>query len=96
MGHVSCCDWACFGQKYLTGVLEDLVYGKWDKEKKEIVYNPERKANIEARNVKNLGEGDCRGARSSSIAPEGASAKSWCGRTVCTRWIPTGAKPPAI
>jgi radical SAM protein with 4Fe4S-binding SPASM domain len=60
-GHVSCCDWACFGEKYLTGVLQDLVYGKWDKEKKEIVYNDERKANIEARNVKNLVEGDCKG-----------------------------------
>jgi radical SAM protein with 4Fe4S-binding SPASM domain len=60
-GYVSCCDWACFGEKYLTGILNELIYGKWDKEHKQIVYFPDRKANIEARNVSNLGEGDCKG-----------------------------------
>lgn len=59
-GYVSCCDWACFGEKYLNGVLSQLIYGKWDREKKEIVYFPERKADIERRNVEHLAEGDCK------------------------------------
>jgi len=59
-GYVSCCDWACFGEKYLQGTLNELIYGKWDAEKKEIVYFPERKANIERRHVQHLAEGDCK------------------------------------
>ncbi len=59
-GYVSCCDWACFGSKYLDGVLNQLIYGKWDKEKKAIVYDAERKAAIEGRNVATLAEGDCK------------------------------------
>jgi hypothetical protein len=59
--YVSCCDWACFGEKYLTGVLNDLIYGKWDKAKKEIVYFPEKKTAIENRNVEHLAQGDCKG-----------------------------------
>lgn len=60
-GYVSCCDWACFGEKYLTGVLQDLIYGKWDKGSKQIVYFPEKKKAIEDRNVEHLSQGDCKG-----------------------------------
>jgi radical SAM protein with 4Fe4S-binding SPASM domain len=60
-GYVSCCDWACFGGKYLTGVLQDLIYGKWDKGTKQIVYFPEKKKAIEDRNVEHLAQGDCKG-----------------------------------
>jgi radical SAM protein with 4Fe4S-binding SPASM domain len=60
-GYVSCCDWACFGPKYLGGVLQQCVYGKWDRENKKIVYFPEAKKRIECRNVEVLGQGDCKG-----------------------------------
>jgi uncharacterized protein len=59
-GYVSCCDWAAFGPKYLPGVLQQCVYGKWDKEQKKIIYFPEAKERIEHRDTMHLGEGDCK------------------------------------
>lgn len=60
-GYVSCCDWACFGPKYLPGVLQQCIFGKWDKENKQIVYFAEEKERIETRDIAHLGEGDCKG-----------------------------------
>ncbi|OQW91371.1 MAG: hypothetical protein BWK78_04845 [Thiotrichaceae bacterium IS1] len=59
-GYVSCCDWASFGPKYLPGSLQQCIYGKWDKEKQRIIYFEDKKTRIENRNVKFLGEGDCK------------------------------------
>lgn len=60
-GYVSCCDWASFGPKYLPGVLQDCVYGKWDIFKKRIEYFEDKKRNIENRNSHNLVSGSCKG-----------------------------------
>ena len=60
-GYVSCCDWASFGPKYLPGPLQQCVYGKWDKEKRQIEYFHEKKDRIENRNIKTLGNGACNG-----------------------------------
>jgi radical SAM protein with 4Fe4S-binding SPASM domain len=58
-GCVSCCDWALFGPKYLPGPLQQLVYGKWDKKDKRIIYDKEKISRIQARNVKTLNTGAC-------------------------------------
>jgi radical SAM protein with 4Fe4S-binding SPASM domain len=60
-GYVSCCDWASFGPNYLPGILQQCVYGKWDKEQKRIVYFEDVRERIETRDVQHLGEGDCKG-----------------------------------
>ncbi len=60
-GYVSCCDWASFGPDYLSGALQQCIYGKWDREQKKIIYFPEAMARVESRNVQHLGEGDCKG-----------------------------------
>lgn len=60
-GYVSACDWASFGPRYLQGPLEELIYGKWDREDKRIIYYEDKKKRIEARNTTVLGEGDCAG-----------------------------------
>lgn len=59
-GYVSCCDWASFGPEYLNDVLQQCVYGKWDKEQKRIVYFEDRKDRIETRDVEHLSRGDCK------------------------------------
>jgi len=58
-GYVSCCDWALFGPKYLPGPLQQLVYGRWDKKKKLIIYDKEKITRIQARNTKTLETGAC-------------------------------------
>lgn len=60
-GYVSCCDWASFGPKYLPGVLQECVYGKWDVTRKKVVYFEAKKRNIENRNTLTLGSGSCEG-----------------------------------
>lgn len=60
-GYVSCCDWAAFGPNYFPGLLQQCVYGKWDKENGKIVYFKDAQKRIEDRNIYNLGQGDCKG-----------------------------------
>lgn len=62
-GHVSCCDWGSFGPKYLPGVLQQCIYGKWDKENQKIVYFEDKMKRIQDRNVTVLGEGPCKGCK---------------------------------
>lgn len=59
-GHVSCCDWALLGPKYLPGPLQALVYGKWNERIKQIVYDQERIKAICGRSVDTLSVGACR------------------------------------
>ncbi len=58
-GYVSCCDWTLLGPEYLSGPLQQLVYGKWDKKNKKIIYDKDRIKMIQARNVKILNEKGC-------------------------------------
>jgi radical SAM protein with 4Fe4S-binding SPASM domain len=58
-GYVSCCDWACFGPDYLPDMLQQCVYGRWDPVEKKIIYDEDRRARIESRDVERLGQGDC-------------------------------------
>jgi len=58
-GFVSCCDWALFGDKYLPGVLQQCVYGVWDKKSKCISYDADRIRVIQKRNTKVLETGFC-------------------------------------
>lgn len=59
-GYVSCCDWALLGPEYLPGPLGQLIYGKWDKKNKKIIYDKERIRIIRLRNAKTLAQGACR------------------------------------
>ncbi|MCL2357537.1 MAG: SPASM domain-containing protein [Defluviitaleaceae bacterium] len=60
-GYVSCCDWALFGEEYLPGVLQKLIYGKYDARSKAIIYSNETINEIKRRNVTDtLGEGSCK------------------------------------
>ncbi|MDD3648318.1 MAG: radical SAM protein [Candidatus Dojkabacteria bacterium] len=59
-GYVSCCDEAMFGPEYLPGILQQLVYGKWDQKKKKIIYYPEKINKIQDRNVGNLKREECK------------------------------------
>ncbi len=54
-GYVTSCDMQNSGD----GLMNDLVYGKWDSEAKKIVYYPEKLEKIRSRNIHNLGE--CQG-----------------------------------
>jgi len=60
-GYVTCCDWALFGEQYLPGPLQQLVYGKYDSENDIIIYDKERINYIKKRNVEFLGENSCKG-----------------------------------
>ncbi len=62
-GYVSACDWALLSPEYLPGPLQELVYGKYDKKNKKIIYNSEQIKKIQARNAKTLGDGACRGCK---------------------------------
>ena len=60
-GLVSCCDWAAFGPKYLPGALQDCIYGRFDKQTRQIVYDQVRIDRIRLRNVSYLGQNACKG-----------------------------------
>lgn len=60
-GYVSCCDWASFGPDYLPGPLQELIYGHYDKQAKEIVIDPEKLKRIIDRNVRLLAANGCSG-----------------------------------
>lgn len=60
-GYVSACDWASFGGRYLQGPLEELIYGKWDKENGRIEYYQDKLERIQNRNTTVLAQGDCAG-----------------------------------
>ncbi|MBM3296554.1 MAG: radical SAM protein [Candidatus Aminicenantes bacterium] len=60
-GWVSCCDETPLGPDYLPGILQDLIYGRWEPEAKSIRYFPEALARIRARNTDNLRRGGCSG-----------------------------------
>lgn len=49
-GYVSACDMAFHGNT----PLQDLIYGKWNKDQKEIIYFPDKIAKIQSRNIANL------------------------------------------
>lgn len=59
-GYVSCCDRVPFGPEYLSGNLEQCIYGKWDERNRKIVYFNENKERIENRNIDTLSHGDCK------------------------------------
>jgi len=59
-GYVSACDWASFGSSYLPGPFGDLIFGRWDRENKRIVYYEDKRKRLEERNVAVLAEGDCK------------------------------------
>jgi radical SAM protein with 4Fe4S-binding SPASM domain len=90
-GYVSCCDWALFGPKYLPGSLQQLVYGRWDKELKKIRYDESVINRLRARNVGTLYSGSCHnckiirhcagGCLGKNIALTGdlyKSSRDWC------------------
>lgn len=61
-GYVSSCDWACFGsRKYLDNVLQELIYGYYDRRKGKIVYDHGKIKRIRQRNVSYLGQTTCKG-----------------------------------
>lgn len=62
-GFVSCCDWACFGPKYLPGSLQECVYGYFDKTTGRIIYNQAKIKRIQQRNISYLGQNNCRGCK---------------------------------
>jgi radical SAM protein with 4Fe4S-binding SPASM domain len=60
-GYVSCCDWAAFGSKYIpNGILNDLIIGEYNKEKKSIIYYKDRIAKLQLRNTNFLSKGACK------------------------------------
>lgn len=59
-GYVTCCDETPFGPGYLPGLLQELTYGRWDPDKKKIIYFPEKIKRIQARNIDNLNRKECK------------------------------------
>lgn len=59
-GHVSCCDWFSFGEKYDNNDNQQGIYGKWDAQQKKIIYDKEKQDKISSRNVILLGQNDCK------------------------------------
>lgn len=60
-GYITSCDEAYFGdERYLTGVLRELVYGRWDPDTGRIDYFPEQIRKVQLRNVDTLAAGACR------------------------------------
>ncbi|MCX6113184.1 MAG: hypothetical protein NTY22_07905, partial [Proteobacteria bacterium] len=62
-GFVSCCDWASFGPKYLPGILQECVYGYFDKTTGQINYDQDKISRIKQRNTRYLGQHKCKGCR---------------------------------
>ena len=63
-GYVSSCDWASFGVKYLPSrVQQELIYGYFDKNTKEIVYDKNTIDRIRKRNNEYLGSTSCFGCK---------------------------------
>lgn len=61
-GYVSCCDMAPFGKnEYIQFSLEELIYGKYDKDKDRIVYDEEKIAKIRQKNADYLSRTECKG-----------------------------------
>lgn len=61
-GYVSCCDWAAFGDRSSVGIRgAELIYGRFDRSKKKIVYDPEKIAAIRRRNANYLASSFCNG-----------------------------------
>ena len=62
-GFVSCCDWACFGPKYLPGPLQECIYGYFDEATGEIIYDRAKIERIRQRNAFYLKQKDCKGCK---------------------------------
>jgi len=63
-GYVSSCDWAAFGSsKYLDNSLRELIYGYYDKQKGQIIYDQEKIDRIRRRNTSYLGQSSCNGCK---------------------------------
>lgn len=58
--HVSCCDFAQFGDEYDPGPLQQLIYGKYILEEGKILYDEEKIYKIRSRCAENLEKGPCR------------------------------------
>ncbi len=59
-GYVSCCDFGQFGPKYSPGNLQQLIYGKYDSEKKHIEYDEKKIHQIRSRCAENLIKSTCK------------------------------------
>lgn len=63
-GYVTSCDWASFGPTYLPdSVKQQLVYGKWDREAKRIIYDQSKIEKIKLRNSKYLSAHFCKACK---------------------------------
>jgi len=62
-GFVSCCDWACFGPKYLPGPLQECIYGHFDETTGKIIYDQEKIERIRQRNVFYLSQNNCKSCK---------------------------------
>lgn len=60
-GYVSCCDFTQLGSEYINSSLSQLIYGKYDNNRKRIVYDEEAIHKIRARCVENLVQNTCKG-----------------------------------
>lgn len=61
-GYVSCCDWAALGPKYLPpGVLQDMIYGRYDRASRTIQYDTSKIERIRSRTSAQLADGECKG-----------------------------------
>jgi len=92
-GYVSSCDWASFGsKKYLDNVLQELIYGYYDRRKRKIFYDQEKIQRIRQRNVSYLGQTTCKGCSALRHCAGGCvgkmmsetnnlyeASKDWCG-----------------
>jgi uncharacterized protein len=59
-GYVSSCDMAPFGRdKYSQFTQKELIYGKWDKKTKKIIYDENIIHKIRSRNTENLAKLSC-------------------------------------
>lgn len=60
-GYVSSCDWAAFGSPDIcSGSQQDLIYGRYDKQRRTIVYDKAKIERIRRRNVIFLEQHHCR------------------------------------
>jgi len=60
-GYVSCCDLAQFGPEYSPGPLQQLIYGKHERNAGVIIYDEEKIRAIRSRNAGNLLKRACSG-----------------------------------
>ena len=53
-GHVSCCDMANNSQGFFPSMFPEVMYGRWDAETGEIIYNQASISKIRSRTVENI------------------------------------------